>query len=252
MKHGNGQSRRLTMRHWLWLVVLAALPTWAAPDPSAAALYRSGRYAESLTRFAQQGGYVGQFGAGAAAWRLNDYRAAAAHFAAALLLARDARQRDDALYNLGNAHYGLGNWRAAVEAYLAVLQMRPRDTRVQANLAKAREHLAKQRNDTPFDSDLRGRRGQLAQGEVNLDWDSERAVKELEATPGVAMVGGSTAAGARLQGTSGAGSGAEAAAAHLQSGLKKLELLGDRPQAMFKGLLRQDRGTAPESGGSLW
>ena len=239
------------MRNGLLLALLLSAPA-AADAPSAYALYQSGRHAEAQTRFAQQGGYAGQFGAGAAAWKLKDYRAATNHFGAALLLARDARQRADALYNLGNAHYGLGNWRAAVEAYTAVLQARPGDARARANLAQASSVLAKQRGGTPFDSDLRGRRGQLAQGVVNLDWDSERAVRELETTPSEAMVGGTTAAGTRLLGERGGDGGAELAAARLLSGLKKLELLGDRPQAMFKGLLRQDRGTPPDQGGVPW
>lgn len=239
-----------TMRSWPLLALLLSASAIADSAPSAHALYQSGHYAQAQTRFALQGGYAGQFGAGAAAWKLNDYRAAAAHFGAALLLARDARERDDALYNLGNAHYGLGNWRAAVEAYTAVLLARPRDAKAQANLAQARIHLVKQ-GGTPFDSDLRGRRGQLAQGEVNLDWESERAVRELDASEPLAMVGGGTAAAARLQGTSGSSS-AELGAAHLQSGLKKLELLGDRPQAMLKGLLRQDRGSPSEPGGEPW
>ncbi|MDD5390421.1 MAG: tetratricopeptide repeat protein [Gallionellaceae bacterium] len=239
------------MRSALLLAWLISTAAFAEGEPTAHALYQRGHYAQAQTRFAHEGGYAGQFGAGAAAWKLNDYRAAAAHFGAALLLARDARQRDDALYNLGNAHYGLGNWRAAVEAYTAVLLARPRDAKARANLEQARIRLAKQ-GGTPFDSDLRGRRGQLAQGEVNLDWESERAVRELDASEAGAMVGGGTAAGARLRGTSGGSNKAELSAAHLQSGLKKLELLGDRPQAMLKGLLRQDRGSPSEPGGEPW
>jgi Ca-activated chloride channel family protein len=241
------------MRSWLLLALLLSAAAAAdAAAPSAYALYQSGKYAQAQTLFARQGGYAGQFGAGASAWKLNDYRAAATHFGAALLLAGNARQRVDALYNLGNAHYGLGNWRAAVEAYTAVLQARPGDARARANLEQASRVLAKQRGGAPFDSDLRGRRGQLAQGEVNLDWDSERAVRELEASETQAMVGGTTAAGGRLQGTMGGASGAEIAAARLQSGLKKLELLGDRPRAMLKGMLRQDRVVPPEQGGDPW
>lgn len=240
-----------TMRSWLLLALLLSAPAIADSPPSAHTLYQSGQYAQAQTRFAREGGYAGHFGAGAAAWKLNDYRAAAAHFGAALLLARDARQRDDALYNLGNAHYGLGNWRAAAEAYAAVLLSRPQDAKARANLAQARIRLTKHYG-TPFDSDLRGRRGQLAQGEVNLDWESERAVRELDASEARAMVGGGTAAGARLQGSSGGSNNAELGAASLQSGLKKLELLGDRPQAMLKGLLRQDRGSPAEPGGEPW
>jgi len=43
------------------------------------------------------------------------------------------------------------------------------------------------------------------------------------------------------------GDGDEAAArdnANVQSGLKKLELLGDHPQTMFKGMMRHDRSSS--------
>ena len=240
------------MRSWILpALLLAAAAAADSGAPSAYTLYQGRHYAQAQTLFARQGGYAGQFGAGAAAWKLNDYRAAAGHFGAALLLARDDRRRVDALYNLGNAHYGLGDWRAAVEAFEAVLQARPGDARAQANLAQAKVQLSKQ-GGTPFASDLRGRRGQLAQGEVNLDWESDRAVRELEAGESRSMVGGTTAPDGRLQGSSSGATGAEIAAAHLQSGLKKLELLGDRPQAMLKGMLRQDRVAPAEQGGEPW
>jgi hypothetical protein len=35
--------------------------------------------------------------------------------------------------------------------------------------------LNKQRSAEPVKSDLRGRRGMIAEGQVNLDWDQERA-----------------------------------------------------------------------------
>ena len=234
------------------LLALLAASLATAAESTAQAAYRSRHYAEAQTLYARQGGYDGQFGAGAAAWKLNDYRAAAGHFGAALLLARDARQRGDALYNLGNALYGQGRWQAAAEAFQAVLLERPGDARASANLAQARLVLSRQRSAEPFDSDLRGRRGKLAEGVVNLDWDSERAVQELKADPAVAMVGGNTAAGARLDGAGGEAGGATVDARRLASGLKKLELLGDRPRDLFKGMLRQDRGAAPEPGAEPW
>ena len=50
------------------------------------------------------------------------------------LLARTPQERADALYNLGNARTMGGNWRRAVEAYQAVLQMRRNDPWAKANL----------------------------------------------------------------------------------------------------------------------
>lgn len=204
--------------------------------------WRAGRYPEAQAHYLRQGGYPGQMGAGAAAWRLKDYAAAARHFGAALLLARGDGQRLDALYNLGGAHYGLGHWQTAVEAYRAILQARPRDARAAANLAEAERQAARVRNDDPAASDLRGRRGQLMQGVVNLDWDSDSAVKELAPTPaGVLVDRAAPAQGARLQAAAPTpAQRAEADARRLQSGLKKLELLDDRPRTLLQGLLKQD------------
>ena len=63
-------------------------------------------------------------GAGATAWRLNDYTTAAGHYANALILARSAPEQADALYSLGNANYGLARYSISVEAYRAVLAFR--------------------------------------------------------------------------------------------------------------------------------
>lgn len=57
------------------------------------------------------------------------------------MLAENDRQRADALYNLGNAHYGRGQWQAAFEAYETVLSMRPGDPRADANRALAWQRL---------------------------------------------------------------------------------------------------------------
>jgi Ca-activated chloride channel family protein len=214
----------------------------ANPADLAWQAWQAGRYAEAQTHYLRQGGYAGQIGAGATAWKMRDYAAAARAFSAALLLAKDEKQRLDALYNLAGAHYGLGRWKTAAEAYRGILQARPNDTRAAANLAEAERQAGRFRNDNPAASDLRGRRGQLLQGEVNLDWDSDNAVKELEATPaGVLVDRANTPGDARLKAAAPSPEQrAEADARRLQSGLKKLELLDDRPRVLLQGLLKQD------------
>ncbi len=212
--------------------------------------YRAGHYPEAQGRYARAGGHAGQMGAGAAAWRLKDYAAAARHFGAALLLARSPGERADALYNLGGAHYGLGNWQAAAEAYEAVLLDRAGDARARANLDRARARLAKQRPTPTGPSDLRGRTGFLAGGIIDPEWDRGTPVKEFEPQPQAALIDreGRSAAGARLQGPMSASGRAEADARRLQSGLKKLELLEDRPKPVLKGLLKQDAPDTPPAG----
>jgi Ca-activated chloride channel family protein len=230
-----------------WLLVHDGA-AWAGEQENAAwQSWKNGQFAVAQTRYSQLGGYDGYLGAGAAAWRQSDYGTAMQNFGAALLLARTPRERADALYNLGNAHYGLGNWRAAVEAYQTVLRMRRNDPRATANLEQAIVRLNKQRGAEPFESDLRGRRGMIAEGQVNLDWDQERAVKEFEPVPSGPQVNRNprAAAGARGQGDAGGTSRAELDEQGVQSGLKKIELLSDRSSLLLKNLIRQDAGSTP-------
>ena len=224
----------------------AALSPPAARADEAAAwqAWQQKQYARSQTLYAQAGGYSGQMGAGAAAWRQADYAAAARHFGAALLLADTDVQRADALYNLGNAHYGRGQWQAAWEAFETVLRMRPGDARARANRDQAWQHLRRQRPDVPMQSDLGGRRGFLAEGFVQPDGQAGRPPDEPESEPaGVQLDRNAQAAGAARQ------HGAAAPRPRVtldprlvESGLKKLERLEDRPAAMLKNLLKQDAG----------
>lgn len=201
--------------------------------------YRSGNYNDAIRLYGRIGGYPGQMGAGAASWKLKDYAAAARHFGAALLLATREDERSDALYNLGNAHFALARWQTAAEAYRAVLQARPSDERAQRNLAEAERQLAKRR-DEPIKTDLRGRRGMLAEGEANVDWDKELAMPEFEPPEDTLLAEQGDAAGARLQGAQATGAAVSLDARRLQSGLRKLERLEERPRTMLKGLLKQD------------
>jgi tetratricopeptide (TPR) repeat protein len=172
---------------------------------------------------------------------------AARAIAAALLLAADDRQQADARYNLGNAHYGQGHYRIAVEAYKAVLQLRPADANARTNLGWATQRLSHQRAGTPMKSDLRSRRGMLADGLRSPDGDpgwwredlkSDAAGVQVEREP-------QRAAGARRQDASNERRQAAVNARLAASGLKKLDRLEDRPAAMLKNLMKQD---APHDG----
>lgn len=207
--------------------------------------YRAGQFNDAARLYVGIGGYAGQMGAGAASWKLKDYAAAARHFGAALLLARNEGERSDALYNLGNAHFALARWQTAAEAYRAVLQARPGDARAQRNLAEAERQLAKRR-DEPIRTDLRGRRGTLAEGEANVDWDKELAMPEFEPPEDRVLAEQGEAAGARLQGQQSLGTAAPLDARRLQSGLRKLERLEERPRTLLKGLLKQDGSHAAQ------
>ena len=226
----------------LLLLGVTLAPLSARADEAAAwQAWQQKQYAVAQARYAQIGGYAGQMGAGAAAWRQADYAAAVRHFGAALLQAGDEGARTDALYNLGNAHYGNGNPQAAAEAFETVLRLRPGDPRARANLDQAQRMIRHRRVDVAPASDLRGRRGYLAEGIVALDRDSE-ALQDPE----------SDAPGMQLDRAAPGDGGARAADGPLPrvrarldprlatSGLKKLDGLEDRPATLLKNLLKQD------------
>lgn len=241
----------------LWLAGTLTLPeAQAAEQPSnaeaAAQAYRADQWARALPLFERQGGYAGAMGAGAAAWKLRDHAAAARHFSQALLLARNAAERDDALYNLGMAHYAQERWLSAAQAWRAVLLARPGDAKAAANLVHAEAQLAK-RAGTPMKSDLRGRRGFAAEGYVSMDGvadlpDEPLALPELES--GARRSGSADVAGAHLQAsqTAAAAPNVTVSPQQLQSGLLKLERLQERRRDLLRGLLKQDR--LPTGGGN--
>ncbi|MHB1213419.1 MAG: VWA domain-containing protein [Thiobacillus sp.] len=221
----------------------AAAPRSALADEAAAwQAWQQQRYASAQTLYAQAGGYAGQMGAGAAAWRQADYTAAARHFGAALLLADSDNQRLDALYNLGNAHYGRGQWQAAVEAFETVLRVRPGDPRAVANRALAWQHLRRQRSETPMQSDLGGRRGFLAEGRIQLDSQTGPPPEDPESTPpGIQIDRGTPGAGgAHASGTPAAPPALRVDPRLARSGLKKLERLQDHPATLLVNVLKQD------------
>lgn len=230
----------------------------ATPDALAAAqAYRQQQWAPALALYERQGGYAGQMGAGAAAWQLRDPARAARHYRQALLLARTAGERDDALYNLGNALYAQQQWLAAAQAWQAVLRSRPGDPRAAANLVHAEAELAR-RAGTPGKSDLRGRLGFAVEGFVGTEGaltPREEPLLLPELAPGARDDGRAAAAGARLQGagTDEAAAAALPGAQQLQSGLLKLERLQAHPRELLRGLLRQDRQPAPAGApGAPW
>jgi Ca-activated chloride channel family protein len=221
----------------------ALVPSDALADEAAAwQAWQHKQYASAQNLYGQVGGYRGQMGAGAAAWRQSDYAAAAHHFSAALLLAVNDRQRADALYNLGNAHYGRGQWQVAYEAFETVLRMRPDNAGARTNRDQALQRLRRQRPDAPMPSDLGGRRGVLAEGRIQLDGQSGQTPDDPESeAAGMQIDRNAQGAGAAQQPGAGAPRPRVTVDPRLAlSGQKKLERLEDRPVPMLKNLLRQD------------
>ncbi|TSA23352.1 MAG: hypothetical protein D4R70_00005, partial [Betaproteobacteria bacterium] len=186
-----------------------------------------------------------QMRAGAAAWKLHDYGGAMHAFGWATLVADDGKERTAALSNLGTAHFALGHWQAAQEAWTAVLAARP-DARARRNLIEVERQQRKQRRDRPMESDLRGRGGGLATGEVDVDYDRKRPIDEFAPSPKNPLNehAGKTH-GARLASGLGAIPPFVPDPRHLPSGLKKLDGVSDRPRAMLRKQLQQD--TPPDA-----
>jgi Ca-activated chloride channel family protein len=221
----------------------ALAPSEAWADEAAAwQAWQQKQYASAQTLYARTGGYRGHMGAGAAAWRQAEYATAARHFGAALLLAANDAQRADALYNLGNAHYGRGQWQSAYEAFETVLRLRPNDARARANRELAWQRQRRQRAATPMQSDLGGRRGFLAEGRIQLDGQSGQTPDDPESDAvGVQIDRNAQPAGAAQQLGAGAPRSRVTVDPQLaRSGLKKLERLDDRPLSMLKNVLKQD------------
>ncbi len=227
------------------VLVATLVPPPAQADEAAAwQAWQAKRYASAQTQYAQLGGYAGQMGAGAAAWRQADFAAAARHFGAALLLAANDRERADALYNLGNAHYARRQWQAAVEAYQTVLRMRPTDFRARANLETAWQKLQRQSRDVPMQGDLRSRHGFLAEGHIQTDNVNGHIPDEPESVvPGMQVERGHVQGeGARAAAPTGSPAGTGVDSRLAPSGLKKMERLQDHPQTMLRNILKQDAG----------
>jgi len=225
----------------LLLGVTLAPPPALADEAAAWQAWQQKQYAVAQARYAQIGGYAGQMGAGAAAWRQADYAAAVRHFGAALLQAGDDRTRTDALYNLGNAHYGNGNLQAAAEAFETVLRLRPTDARARANLEQAQRQIRHRRAGAQAPSDLRGRRGYMAEGSVDIDRESTELQDPESDAPGMQLDRAASADG----GAHAADAAPPRARARFDpglaaSGLKKLDGLEDRPATLLKNLLKQD------------
>lgn len=221
-------------------VGLVPLPAWA-DETAAWQAWQQKHYGRAQTLYVQVGGYSGQMGAGAAAWRLADYAAAARHFGAALLLAANDVQRADALYNLGNAHYGKGQYPVAIEAYETVLRLRPSDANARTNLGWAVQRMRRTVAETPMKSDLRGRRGMLAEGQISLDGEPGWRREDGEPEPiGVQRDHSIAVSDARAQSGVKTQPPISVNTQLATSGLKKLERLEDRPQQMLRNLLKQD------------
>lgn len=132
----------------LALVLVVGVPRASAASDEALERYRKGEFAASrqeYERLAQEhpDDFRLRFNAGAAAYRMDDFDAAAGLFEQ-VLRSPDLNLQQQGWYNLGNARYRAGEaqqdpdkkreqWQQALSSYTAALKLNPGDPAAQAN-----------------------------------------------------------------------------------------------------------------------
>lgn len=232
--------------HTLALTLLALLSGSARadlPELNAYQAFRQHDFARAQLYFAAQRGYAARLGEGASAYRRKDYEYAAAQFALALLESRNATQRADALFNIGNARYMQGRFDAAVEAYRDADRFRKNDVRIYYNQQLALAQLGSQRR--ARGDGVPGRRGtRLGEG-MDDDITNRPVGMEDEKTEPWMTLDESAAAQSASRGQLGGGTARSTHSRHAISfkdeasvAAKKAEMLRDEPKVLLSTLLR--------------
>lgn len=99
--------------------------------------YSAGDYEISRSLYDQNANFSGWFGAGAAAYKLNEFESAIAYFRQAAWAAIDNKNRSKALFNLGNSYYQTNLLAHAVESYQQALRYRTDYIKAEHNLSLA-------------------------------------------------------------------------------------------------------------------
>jgi len=120
--------------------------------------YTRQAYELAMGRYAQLPGYRARMGEASAAYRLQRYPRAMHQYTLALLAADTDRQRADALYDLGNCRFQLGDYAAAEGLYRDVLRYVPGHPQATTNLDIA-SSLRKAVEDTLAQQGRSGRPG---------------------------------------------------------------------------------------------
>lgn len=218
-----------------------------AAEIDAYAAYRNHSHALAQTLYGDVQGYAGRMGEGAAAYRRRDFQYAIRQFGNALLEARENRQREQALFNLGNSYFMAGGYRAAAEAFLGVLKYAADNQDARANLALAAGKLAALDKPGKNANGIAGRRGREIGGALGEDasdspvsmetTDDKKVQKlalgqELAETDKARLHAGDNQAGMHGQ------PDAFDSDMTYRAALKKLELAADSPSALHKALIR--------------
>ncbi len=247
------QGWRFKRRGVLALAALGSLNAQADDGGwrSAYTAYTQGAYLNAQQAYASLPGFDARMGEGAAAYKRRDYSYAREQFSAAWLAAKTPSQSADALFNLGNSFYFSGAYVAAVDAYGAVLNLRPQDQRARQNLRAAQIQLARRAAAVAQAEGIPGKRGRGV-GDAAFDpaaplsmapnKDENRPLQAMESL---------NARNAHQVGM-GASFAASATEANQSAALKQLDLLKDYKATVSKQMLKQDAERAPPVGMQPW
>jgi Ca-activated chloride channel family protein len=218
------------------------VPAAYAAEAEAYAAYRNHNPALAQTLYADVQGYAGRMGEGAAAYRRKDYQYAIKQFSAALLESRAAKQRELALFNLGNSYFIAGNYRAAADAFLGVAEMAKTGKKTQGILGRrGREtggDLGEDASDKP----------------VSLEADDEKKIKSLASGSELAQGEIARLRSKEKQASSDNSFATADSDSAYRAALKKLELATDNPVALHKALVKLEaaREYVPQAEMSPW
>lgn len=151
------------------------LPEIAISQPASAEMnmayqnFSDKDYELSQQYYDELGGYHGWFGAGASAYRLDDFASAVLYFRQAAVVGMSEKQRSDALYNLGNSYYKANLLPRAIESYQQALIYDADNAKTKHNLALAERRRQQEAGRQQQDEQGKG------EGEGSESRDSEGA-----------------------------------------------------------------------------
>lgn len=235
-----------------FVLAMPSAPLEAAETDDAKAWhhYRDGNFAQAQLLFGELDGYDARMGEGAAAYRRKLFAAAIDQFIAALLEAKTATQRADALFNLGNGYFQAGQFRAAADAYADVLALRSNDTPAQTNLEIAAARLKRARIADPNAVGVLGRRGPQTGGVLGEEIGDRPVMLEPSADEESKPVTG--AAGSERARLRDSLDESLVPAYRIddpdrlyRAALKKRELAQDRPADLLREIVKRDTPSMP-------
>jgi len=198
----------------------------------------AGDYAKAQVELGAAKGFSARFGSGVSAYRRGDYVFAVGQFQAALWLAPDSARRLQVLFNLGDALVLVGRYRAALDAFDAVLAAQPDNEAAKKNRLIVATLLDKQARNRKNEPKYAGHRNAIY-GYYHEPDKSKMDDRMLDSEGASA---GSIGPGERHE----KGEPFRLTPELAGSARRKLDLLRDQPDPLLKALIEQQIYTLPK------